>query len=70
MDKHATGVVLQGPIEAFRLPITPHCVRFTLDSVNAVRLAEIVELPLEFCAVIAYYGVWFADLLYVDLECV
>ena len=64
------GVVLQRSVEVFNLSIVPSCVCFALDGLNAIGLAEIVELPLEFCAAVAYYGVWLADLLYVDLKCV
>ena len=47
----------------------PHCVCFTLDSVDAICLTKIVELPLKFCATVMYQGLWLSDLLYVDLKC-
>ena len=70
MDEHAMGVVLQRLVEVFNLPIAPHCVCFALDGLDAIGLAKIVELPLEFCAMVVYYGVWLANLLYVDLKSV
>ena len=73
MNKHAAGVVLQRSVEALGLPITPRCVRFALDGVDAVLLAKVVELPLKFCTAVAYQGLRLADLLYVNskhVQCV
>ena len=68
LNKHAVSVVLQRLVEALSLPVTPHCVHFTLDGVYAVLLAKAVELPLEFGAMVTHQGLWRADLLYVNTK--